>query len=312
MATLPTPDLIPDFTPAYLPLLESGELARRVEQAYRQMEHCDLCGRYCRVDRRSSLKGVVCRTGEKATVDGFGPHHGEELPLRGRYGSGTIFFSWCNLRCVFCQNWVISHKGRGREMEPQEIADMMLSLQAQNCLNINLVSPSHVVAQILDAIKLAADQGLRLPIVYNSGGLDSLEALKLLDGVIDIFMPDMKYGDSAVARKYSGAKEYVTINQAAIREMHRQVGDLVLDDDGIAQRGLLVRHLVLPQGLAGTEQVLDFLAREISPDTYINLMDQYYPSYKADHYPELTRRISSNEFQHALDCAKRLGLNRLD
>jgi putative pyruvate formate lyase activating enzyme len=301
-----------DFTPAYLALLENGELADRVQQAYRQMEHCDLCGRYCHVNRRTSLKGVVCRTGELAVVDGFGPHHGEELPLRGRYGSGTIFFSWCNLRCVFCQNWEISHKGRGREVEPQAIANMMLALQAHNCHNINLVSPSHVVAQLLAAINLAAEQGLRLPIVYNSGGFDSPEALKLLDGVIDIYMPDMKYGDSAIARKYSAIKEYVAINQAAVREMHRQVGDLVLDNDGIAQRGLLVRHLVLPQGLAGTEQVLDFLAREISPNTYLNLMDQYYPSYKAGRYPELTRRVSSDEFQEAVKSARRLGLNRLD
>jgi putative pyruvate formate lyase activating enzyme len=301
-----------DFTPAYLALLEGGELAGRVEQAFHRMEDCDLCGRYCRVNRRISLKGVVCRTGELAVVDGFGPHHGEEPPLRGRYGSGTIFFSWCNLRCIYCQNWEISHKGRGREVEPRVIADMMLALQAQNCHNINLVSPSHVVAQVLAAVNLAAEQGLRLPIVYNSGGFDSPEALQLLDGVIDIYMPDMKYGDSAVARKYSAIKKYVAINQAAVREMHRQVGDLVLDDDGIAQQGLLVRHLVLPQGLAGTDQVLDFLAREISPDTYLNLMDQYYPSYKADHYPELTRRISSDEFREAVKSARRLGLNRLD
>ncbi len=300
-----------DFTPAYLTLLQSGKFAQRVDQAYRHMEACDLCARYCRVNRLTSLKGVICRIGENARVDNFAPHHGEELPLRGHHGSGTIFFSYCNLRCCYCQNWEISHKGRGREVEPQTIANMMLALQSKQCNNINLVSPSHVVPQILEAIKLAAEQGLHLPIVYNSGGFDSPEALQLLDGVVDIYMPDMKYGDSAIARKYSGIKEYVAVNRAAVKEMHRQVGDLVLNAKGIAQRGLLVRHLVLPHGQAGTEQVLEFLALEVSPDTYVNLMDQYYPCYRASRYSELTRRITKSEYQEAVECAKRLGLKRL-
>ncbi len=300
------------FAPAYLELLESGELARRVERAYRHLEDCDLCARYCHVNRRETTKGAVCRTGERAVVHSFGPHHGEEDPLRGSRGSGTIFFSWCNLRCVFCQNWEISHKGMGRETEPGELADMMLELQSQGCHNINLVSPSHVVAQIIAAMRIAAEKGLRLPLVYNTGGYDSLEALELLDGIIDIYMPDMKYGDSAVARKYSTIRDYVEFNRAAIREMHRQVGDLVLDDDGIAQRGLLVRHLVLPGDLAGTESVLGFIAREISPDTYINLMDQYRPCYRAEEYPPLDRPISSEEYAAALQAARQHGLRRLD
>jgi putative pyruvate formate lyase activating enzyme len=301
-----------DFVPAYLRLLESGELARRVDQAYRHLEDCDLCARYCRVNRRVTTEGAVCRTGERAVVASYGAHHGEEDPLRGWRGSGTIFFSWCNLRCVFCQNWDISQKGIGRETEPAGIADMMLDLQRQGCHNINLVSPSHVVAQIIAAVHDAARRGLRLPLVYNTGGYDSPEALALLDGVVDIYMPDMKYGDSSLARKYSKVRDYVAANQAAVREMHRQVGDLVLDEHGIALRGLLVRHLVLPGRIAGTDEVLAFLANEISRNTYLNLMDQYRPCYRADEYPELDRPITADEYRDALAAAARLGLARLD
>jgi putative pyruvate formate lyase activating enzyme len=301
-----------DFAPAYLRLLESGSLARRVDQAYRHLEDCDLCARYCRVNRRVTTEGAVCRTGERAVVASYGPHHGEEDPLRGRRGSGTIFFSWCNLRCVFCQNWDISQKGIGRETGPAGIADMMLDLQRQGCHNINLVSPSHVVAQIVAAVHDAAKRGLRLPLVYNTGGYDSPEALALLDGVVDIYMPDMKYGDSSFARKYSKVRDYVEANQAAVREMHRQVGDLVLDEHGIALRGLLVRHLVLPDKIAGTDRVLAFLANGISRNTYLNLMDQYRPCYRADEYPELDRPITAQEYRDALAIAARLGLTRLD
>lgn len=300
------------FLPAYVALLHSGELARRRELAYRHLENCDLCARYCRVNRRVTTEGAVCRTGERAVVHSYGAHHGEEDPLRGWNGSGTIFFSWCNLRCVFCQNWEISQKGLGREVEPGGLAGMMIALQSQGCHNINLVSPSHVVAQIIAAVEIAAQQGLRLPLVYNTGGYDSPEALRLLDGIIDIYMPDMKYGDSAVARRYSKVRDYVEVNRAAVREMHRQVGELALDKQGLAQRGLLVRHLVLPGGLAGTEQVLAFLAQEISPHTYLNLMDQYRPCYRADEYPPLARTITAEEYQEARALAKRHGLNRLD
>jgi putative pyruvate formate lyase activating enzyme len=298
--------------PAYLALAASGELARRVEAAFRRLEDCDLCARYCRVNRRLGVEGAVCRTGERAVVASYGPHHGEEDPLRGWAGSGTIFFSWCNLRCVFCQNWDISQRGIGREVEPRELADMMLELQSEGCHNVNLVSPSHVVAQIIAAVAGAAARGLRLPLVYNTGGYDSPEALALLDGIVDIYMPDMKYGDSALARKYSKVRDYVEANRAAVKEMHRQVGDLALDERGIAQRGLLVRHLVLPHGIAGTDRVLRFLAEEISTNTYLNLMDQYRPCYRADEYPEIDRPITAAEYREALDSAARHGLERLD
>ncbi len=300
------------FEPAYLRLHRSGELQHRVEQAWRQLENCDLCPHYCHINRRETIRGAVCRTGEQVVVHGFGPHHGEEDPLRGINGSGTIFFSGCNLRCVFCQNWDISQKCLGRETTPAALAVMMLELQEQGCHNINFVSPSHGVAQILAAVTLAAEQGLRLPLVYNTGGYDSQEALALLDGVIDIYLPDMKYGDSTLARRYSRIRNYVEVNQAAIREMHRQVGDLVLDADGIAQRGLLIRHLVLPEDLANTATVLAFIAREISPNTYINIMDQYHPCYRADEYPPLNRCITLPEYQRARALAGKYGLHRLD
>ena len=300
------------FIPAYRDLLESSELAQRTKQAYQHLEDCDLCARYCHMNRRQTIKGAVCRTGERAIVNSFGAHHGEEDPLRGWNGSGTIFFSWCSLRCVFCQNWEISQKGRGQEVEPEQLAEMMLQLQSQGCHNINFVTPSHVVAQIIAAVEIAAEQGLNIPLVYNTGGYDSPEALALLDGIIDIYMPDMKYGDSRLARQYSKVRNYVEVNFAAVKEMHRQVGDLQLDADGVAQRGLLVRHLVLPANIAGTDKVLAFLARDISTNTYLNLMDQYYPCYRADEYPLLARPITRSEYKEALQLAELNGLQRLD
>ncbi len=312
MVTGGEPNMTNAFEPCYLKLLREGTLARRVTQAWRQMRDCDLCARYCHVNRLETTRGAVCRTGEKAVVHSFGPHHGEENPLRGWAGSGTIFFSWCNLRCAYCQNWDISQKGEGQEISADRLAAMMLHLQNQGCHNINFVTPSHVVAPILTAVQKAAEKGLRLPLVYNTGGYDSLEALALLDGVIDIYMPDMKYGDSAIARRYSHIRDYGEINRAAVKEMHRQVGDLVLDPRGIAQRGLLVRHLVLPDDLANTEQVMGFLAREISPDTYVNVMDQYRPCYRADEHPEINRTTTRGEYRRALELAAEQGLHRLD
>jgi putative pyruvate formate lyase activating enzyme len=264
------------FEPAYIRLMRSGELA------------------------------------ERAVVSSCGAHFGEEAPLTGRRGSGTIFFSWCNLRCVFCQNWEISQKGAGQAVEPDEIAAMMLNLQREGCHNINFVTPSHVVAQILAAVLIAARAGLCLPLVYNTGGYDSPEALALLDGVIDIYMPDMKYGDSEKARKYSKVRDYAGVSRAAVREMHRQVGDLTLSKNGVAQRGLLVRHLVLPGDISGTEAVLAFIANEISPDTWLNLMDQYRPYHRAAEYPPLDRPLASREFEEAMKLAERYGLGRLD
>lgn len=299
------------FCPAYLKLLEAGALAARAEAAQRRLENCDLCARYCRVNRMQTLQGAVCRSGKLAVVASFGAHHGEEDCLRGTGGSGTIFFTRCNLRCVFCQNWDISQRNAGREMSARALADIMLQLQAEGCHNINLVSPSHVVAQIIAAVDDAARRGLRLPLVYNSGGYDSPEALALLDGVVDIYMPDMKYGCSEIARKYSKVRDYVEVNLAAVKEMHRQVGDLVLDGRGIAQRGLLVRHLVLPGNLAGTERVLAFLAEEVSPDTYLNLMDQYRPCYRAGEYSEIARPPTPAEYRAALMAAQARGLTRV-
>ncbi|MDH3375077.1 MAG: radical SAM protein [Gammaproteobacteria bacterium] len=298
--------------PSYLNLAKSGELALRVANAWRRMEDCDLCARYCHVNRRQTVKGAVCRTGERAIVHGHGPHHGEEGPLRGWNGSGTIFFSWCNLRCVYCQNWDISQKGLGREVDLEELADMMLGLQAQGCHNINFVSPSHVVAQIIAAVDIAAGKGLGLPLVYNTGGYDSLEALQLLDGVVDIYMPDMKYGNSRTAHRLSHVRNYVEVNRAAVKEMHRQVGDLMLDEKGIALRGLLVRHLVLPENSSGTDRVLEFLAEEISCNSYVNLMDQYRPCYRVGENPPLDRPITSREFSRAVAWAENRGLHRLD
>ncbi len=301
----------PDFVPAYL-RLPPGALADRAERARRHLTDCDLCARYCRVDRTRGITGAVCRTGVRAVVSSLGPHMGEESCLTGWRGSGTVFFSWCNLRCVFCQNWPISWRGEGSAMEATELAAAMLRLQTMGCHNINLVSPSHVVAQVLDALVIAAGDGLRLPLVYNTGGYDSPEALDLLDGVVDIYMPDLKYGSSTLARRYSKVRDYAEVNRAAVCRMHAQVGDLVTGDDGIARRGLLVRHLVLPGGISGTPEVLKFLASEISTATFINLMDQYRPCYRADEYPELTRRLTAAEYRDALDTARDLGLTRLD
>ncbi|MBZ5558639.1 MAG: radical SAM protein [Acidobacteriia bacterium] len=298
--------------PIYMTLFRSGELAERAKSAVEHLASCDLCARYCRVDRVPGAKGAVCRTGRRAMVHSVGPHHGEERPLSGTRGSGTIFFTWCNLRCVFCQNYEIAQLGHGDEVTVEQLADMMLRLQRQGCHNVNFVTPSHVVAQILEALVIAAERGLRLPLVYNTAGYDSQEALALLDGVIDIYLPDMKYGDSAIAQRHSKVRDYVTINQAAVREMHRQAGDLVLDDRGIARRGVLVRHLVLPAGLSGTEQVLAFLRNEVSPSASVNLMGQYRPYFKAAQYPPLDRRLTDKDFQDAVAAARRSGLTLVD
>jgi putative pyruvate formate lyase activating enzyme len=299
------------FEPAYVQLLRSGELRERVAQAYEHLSICDVCARGCKVDRRAGQVGV-CRTGERAKVSSYGPHLGEEDPLRGWRGSGTIFFSRCNLKCQYCQNHDISQTEAGYEVEAEGLASIMLELQAQGCHNINFVSPSHVVPQIMAATLVAAEAGLRLPLVYNTGGYDSMAMLELLDGVIDIYMPDMKYSDAEHGRRYSKIANYPQVNQTAVREMHRQVGDLQINEMGLAVRGLLVRHLVLPGNLAGTDEVVRFLATEISPNTYLNLMDQYRPAYKAHNFPELNRRISRDEYKTVGKLARDAGLNRLD
>ncbi len=295
--------------PVYLGLSRE-ELRGRIEAAWELMRMpCRVCPRNCRVDRAADDRRGFCRVGSRAVVYSYHPHFGEEPPLVGSGGSGTIFFSSCNLACVYCQNWEISQLRLGEEVEPEQLAGMMLHLQAMGCHNINFVSPTIYVPQILAALPMAIDGGLRVPMVYNTGGYDSVECLRLLDGVIDIYMPDIKYSDERTAGKYSIVKDYYARTKEAVREMHRQVGDLIVEN-GIAVRGLIIRHLVLPGGLAGTEEVMRFIAEELSRDTYVNVMAQYRPENKAWRYAELSRRITSEEYREALAIARRHGLWR--
>jgi putative pyruvate formate lyase activating enzyme len=287
--------------PSYLNLTES-QWKERIERALSLLESCKVCPHRCGVNR---LKGELgfCKTGKNAIVDSYFPHRGEEKPIRGYRGSGTVFFSYCNMRCIYCQNYQISQLGEGREVSPEELSEIFLELQAMGCHNLNLVTPSHVVPQILSALYLAVKKGFRLPIVYNTSSFDSLESLRLLEGIVDIYLADLKYADREIARRYSKVKNYPEIAMAAIKEMYRQVGDLILDERGIALRGLLVRHLVLPNGLAGTEKVAEFLG-SLSKNMAVNVMDQYYPSYMAWKYPELSRRITQREYHQALSSMK--------
>lgn len=297
--------------PSYLALYESGELEERIKKAYSLMENCSLCPRKCGVNRLKGEKGF-CQLGKKAMVSSYGPHFGEEAPLVGRRGSGTIFITSCNLGCIFCQNYEISHWRVGEEVEDEELARMMLYLQSIGCHNINIVTPSHIVPQLLSALKIAVAKGLRLPLVYNTSSYDSLETLELLDSVVDIYMPDTKFADGRISKEFCNAEDYPNVMKKAIKEMHRQVGDLVISEEGIAIRGLLVRHLVMPEGLAGTEEICRFLAEEISPHTYINIMAQYRPCYKAVGHPKIGRRITRQEFESALEVARKAGLYRFD
>lgn len=306
--------LIPSeqFEPAYLALHRAGDLQRRAQEAICALKECRLCPRHCGVDRQAEKRGV-CRTGRYAVVSSYFPHHGEEDCLRGWNGSGTIFFTWCGLRCVFCQNSDISHDGHGVEVSPDKLARMMLHLQSLGCHNMNLVTPSHVVAQILEALVLAVEGGLRLPLVYNTSAYDSLESLRLLDGVVDIYMPDFKFWHPDQAQRYLRARDYPEVARRAILEMHRQVGVLKFDEHGLAKRGVLVRHLVMPGDVAGTEHILRFLAEQVAPDTYVNVMAQYYPAglVSSQKYPEINRRITPQEYWQAVRLAEELGV-RLD
>lgn len=280
---------------------------RRVQEAYRAMRNCRLCPRKCGADRLKGEKGF-CLTSKIANVASASPHHGEEPPISGSRGSGTIFFSSCNLRCIFCQNYPISQLGHGTKTTPAKLAKMMLSLQRERCHNINLVTPSHVVPQFIAGLAIAAKAGLKLPIIYNSSGYDGMEALKLLDGIVDIYMPDIKYTNDENAHLYSGVEGYWRAARIAIKEMHRQVGDLKLGDDRIAISGLIVRHLVLPQNISGTDKAMKFIAEEISPNTYVSLMSQYFPANKAADHPILCRRVSRREFECAVDAFHKFGL----
>ena len=294
---------------AYLNL-DLRDISDRAERAVSMLSSCVLCGRRCGVDRLHGRKGL-CRVGRSARVCSHAPHFGEEPPLTGQSGSGTIFFSFCNLNCLFCQNWEISQAGEGVDVSALQLAAMMLSLQARGCHNINLVSPSHQVAQILEALVPAVQQGLRLPLVFNTGGYDSREALQLLDGVVDIYLPDMKFAESNVARFWLEVDDYAEINQAAVIEMYRQVGDLQLDSRGIAHRGLLIRHLILPQDLAGRERIFRFVAERLSPHTWINLMNQYRPCYLAHRQPPLDRRPDRSELLKVRQRAAAVGLENV-
>lgn len=301
------------FAPGYLRLFESGELERRLKLAREEMECCHLCPRDCDVNRLNNEIGV-CKTGRYAVVSSHFPHFGEEDCLRGSRGSGTIFFSWCNLRCVFCQNFDISWLGEGCLTLPDELAEMMLHLQRLGCHNINFVTPEHVVPQILEALFVAIEQGLQLPLVYNTGGYDSLESIELMNGIVDIYMPDFKLWNAETARRYLKAPNYPEAARRAVKEMHRQVGPLVFDEHGLALRGVLIRHLVMP-GLADeTREILKWIAEELGPDTYVNLMDQYSPAGKIGRsdFPEIDRRLTSKEYEAALETAYAVGLRRLD
>ncbi len=272
---------------------------------------CRVCPRWCGVDRTEIKAAGFCQVGSKPRISSFHPHFWEEAPLVGTGGSGTIFFSSCNLACLYCQNFEISQLRIGREVEVEELAKMMLSLQDQGCHNINFVSPTIWVPQILKALPVAIEKGLNLPLVYNSGGYDSVETLKLLKGVVDIYMPDIKYSDSTCGLKYSAVPNYWEVVQEAVSQMHRQVGDLKIGKEKIAKRGLLIRHLVLPNKIAGTEKVMGFIA-SLSKNSYVNIMNQYHPTNKANQYPELARRITPKEFKGALNFAKKEGLHRFD
>lgn len=301
-----------EYVPSYVALWESGELSRRAEKLREALVNCTLCPRQCGASRTGPTGKGYCRTGREAIVSSYFPHHGEERCLRGRGGSGTIFFTHCNLRCIFCQNFEISHLGEGRPVSAKELAEMMLALQRRGCHNINFVTPSHVVPQIVEALEIAVPRGLRLPLVYNTGGYDSVETLRLLEGIVDIYMPDIKFDDPEVARRLANAPDYPQVVRGAIREMHRQVGDLIIDEQGLARRGLLVRHLVMPHGLAGTRGLMRFLAQEISRDTFVNIMPQYRPEGKAFADPLLSRPITWQEYREAVAIAREEGLWRFD
>jgi len=306
--------------PSYLNLKER-KLKEKIAQLFEILKNCEICPRKCHVNRLKGEKGY-CQLGFLPKISSFHPHFGEEIPLVGKGGSGTIFLASCNLSCIYCQNYEISQLRIGREVSFERLAQMMLELQRIGCHNINFVTPTPQVPQILKALEIAIKKGLRIPLVYNTSSYDSIEVLKILDGVFDIYLPDAKYSDNVIAKKYSNAPNYFEIMKAVIKEMYRQVGDLKIADHdleiddlkipkGVAIRGLLVRHLVLPNDLAGSEKIFEFLAKEVSKNTFLNIMDQYYPCYKAFQYPELSRRITKAEFERAIKLAKKFGLNRL-
>ena len=295
--------------PSYINLHTTGELQKRISALTDMIKECRLCPRHCKVNRLQGELGF-CRAGDVLMLSSAFAHFGEEVPLVGTMGSGTIFLTHCNLRCVFCQNHDISHQGRGEAITLQQMAAYMVALQQRGCHNINFVTPTHYVPQIISALPYAIDRGLRIPLVYNCGGYESLEVIKLLDGIIDIYMPDAKWSDSGVAEKYAQAPDYPAVVKEVLKEMHRQVGDLQISKAGVAERGLLIRHLVMPGGLGGTRELIHYIATEISPHSYVNIMSQYRPEYRAGEFPEINRRITHREYGEALAYAKAEGLYR--
>ncbi len=296
--------------PMYLEKLTINDLRKSAEALQQLLTECRICPNECNVNRLEGEEGTYCHSANEVIVSSFAPHFGEEPPLVGFSGSGTIFFTNCNLSCVFCQNYDISQLGHGSRVSVEQLAEIMLLLQNKGCHNINFVSPTHFVPQIVSALVIAIDKGLEIPIVYNCGGYESVETLKLLEDIVDIYMPDIKYSDSETAARLSGIKNYWDVVQSAVKEMQRQVGDLHINRRGIAKRGLLIRHLVLPNDLAGSKKVIDFIASEISKETYVNIMDQYYPANKANQYDELNRRITNEEYERVINYAKQKGLSR--
>jgi len=301
------------FEPAYLKLHKTGELKERAEKLWSIMESCRLCPRKCGVNRLKGARGFCRAPGAGLVISAFHPHFGEERPLVGQGGSGTIFMTHCNLRCIFCQNYTISHLGLGSETEPREFANMMVTLQSMGCHNINIVTPTHYSPHILKALDIAAGEGLRLPIVYNTSGWERLEILELLDGVVDIYLPDFKYWDGKMSSKYSsGAEDYPEVTKKAILEMHRQVGVAKPEKEGIIRRGVIIRHLVMPNDVGGSERVMEWIAENLPKDTYVNIMSQYNPVYKAFDHPEISRRITKDEYMRVVKRAQELGLTNLD
>ncbi len=289
-------------------MIEKGELEKRISGLYDILRDCKLCPRKCKVNRAMGEKGY-CNSGIELQISGIHPHYGEEEPLVGLYGSGTIFLTNCNLRCVYCQNYHISCLGSGKPTTPEELAQGMVDLQKHGCHNINMVTPTHFIPQLVESIRIATEKGLSIPVVYNCGGYEAVETIRLLEGIIDVYMPDIKYSNSANAEKYSNASDYFDVCKRALKEMHRQVGDLRIEN-GIAIRGLIIRHLVLPNNIAGSEEVLRFITFELSRDSYVNIMPQYRPMYHALEYPELSRSLNIEEFHGAKKIARELGLFR--
>ena len=302
-----------NFEPGYLELHRKGELKKRAEKLWTIMERCVLCPRRCGVNRLKGTRGFCRAPGAKLFVSSFLPHFCEEKPLVGKGGSGTVFLTYCNLRCVFCQNYEISQLGRGSETSIDELAGMMLTLQKEGCHNINLVTPTHYSAVILKALDIAAEKGLRLPVVYNTSGWERIEILKALDGIVDIYLPDFKYWDSTMSAKYSsGAESYPDITGRAILEMHRQVGVAKPTKDGILQRGLMIRHLVMPNNTSGSVKIMEWIGDKLSKDTYVNIMAHYTPIYKAFDYPELSRKTTKEEYERVVNKVKEMGLTNLN